>query len=149
MVRNPNMIFEFSDFLFYLQICFCFCIPCCRPYGSQMKHICSNCNTKILENVSVHFWSFSFSDRNSVARTFLSEIADFGRIYRQIRQAFGPKSRKICQFLDLFYILITPYLKKFPFLLHFYSLIFSFFFYMQILKTIDNNLLMKIFFPNF
>ena len=64
----------------------------------------------------------------SVARTFLSEIADFGWIYRQIRQTFGPKSRKIRQFLDLFYILITPYLKKFPFLLHFYSLIFSFFF---------------------
>ena len=53
--------------------------------------------------------------QSSVARTFLSEIADFGRIYRQIRQAFGPKSRKIRQFLDLFYILITPYLKNFPF----------------------------------
>ena len=65
------MIFEFSDFLFYLQICFCFCIPCCRPYGSQMKHICSNCNTKILENVSVHFWSFSFSDRNKNKNTLI------------------------------------------------------------------------------
>ena len=32
---------------------------------------------------------------NSVARTFLSEIADFGPIYRQIRQVFGSKSRKI------------------------------------------------------
>ena len=54
----------------------------------------------------------------SVSRSFLSEIADFGLIYRQIRQAFGPKSRKIRQFLDLFYILITPYLKNF----HFYCI---------------------------
>ena len=38
----------------------------------------------------------------SVARSFLSEIADFSPIYRQIRQVFGPKSRKIRQFLAIF-----------------------------------------------
>ena len=38
----------------------------------------------------------------SVSRNFLSEIADFSRIYRQIRQVFGPKSRKIRQFLAIY-----------------------------------------------
>ena len=38
----------------------------------------------------------------SVARFFLSEIADFSTIYCQIRQVFGSKSRKIRQFLAIF-----------------------------------------------
>ena len=45
---------------------------------------------------------------NSVARTFLSEIADFGPIYRQIRQVFGSKSRKIRQFIAPFSVIFTP-----------------------------------------
>jgi len=49
----------------------------------------------------------------SVARTFLSEIADFSTIYRQIRQVFGPKSRKIRQFLAPFINYIYPPPKKF------------------------------------
>ena len=60
---------------------------------------------------------------NSVARTFLSEIADFSQIYRQIRQVFGPKSRKIRQFLPTFNGKIDPSPPKFQFLLHFYALI--------------------------
>ena len=59
----------------------------------------------------------------SVARTFLSEIADFSQIYRQIRQVFGPKSRKIRQFLPTFNGKIDPSPQKFQFLLHFYALI--------------------------
>ena len=39
----------------------------------------------------------SMCSNDSVARTFLSEIADFSQIHRQIRQVFGPKSRKIRQ----------------------------------------------------
>ena len=38
----------------------------------------------------------------SVSRTFLPEIADFLPIYRQIRQVFGPISRKIRHFLAVF-----------------------------------------------
>ena len=61
---------------------------------------------------------------NSVSRTFLSEIADFSQIYRQIRQVFGPKSRKIRQFLAPFINYIYPPPKKFQVLLHFYALTF-------------------------
>ena len=46
---------------------------------------------------------------SSVARKFLSEIADFRLIYRQIRQVFSPKSRKIRQFLDLNLKKLTPH----------------------------------------
>ena len=60
----------------------------------------------------------------SVARTFLSEFADFCLIYRQIRQVFSPKSRKIRQFLPIFYGKIDPLPQKFWILLHFYALIF-------------------------
>ena len=45
----------------------------------------------------------------SVARKFLSEIADFRLIYRQIRQVFSPKSRKIRQILGLNLKKMTPY----------------------------------------
>ena len=57
----------------------------------------------------------------SVSRSFWSEIADFSPIYRQIRQVFGPKSRKIRQFLAIFVIIFTPYTKEFQVLLHFYA----------------------------
>ena len=56
---------------------------------------------------------------------FLSEIADFSPIYRQIRQLFGPKSRKIRQFLAIYSGKIDPLSPKFRVLLHFYALIFS------------------------
>jgi len=59
----------------------------------------------------------------SVARNFLSEIADFSRIYRQFRQVFGSKSRKIRQFLPTINGKIDPSPQKFQFLLHFYPLI--------------------------
>ena len=62
---------------------------------------------------------------NSVARSFLSEIADFSPIYRQIRQLFGPKSRKIRQFLVIYCGKIDPLSPKFRVLLHFYASIFS------------------------
>ena len=62
---------------------------------------------------------------NSVARIFSSEIADFSPIYRQIRQLFGPKSRKIRQFLAIYSGEIDPLSPKFRFLLDFYALIFS------------------------
>ena len=61
---------------------------------------------------------------NSVARTFLSEFADFCLIYRQNRQVFSPKSRKIRQFLPIFNGKIDPLHQKFRILLHFYALIF-------------------------
>ena len=61
----------------------------------------------------------------SVARIFSSEIADFCPIYRQIRQLFGPKSRKIRQFLAIYSGKINPLSPKFWLLLHFYALIFS------------------------
>ena len=60
---------------------------------------------------------------NSVSRKILLEIADFSQIYRQIRQVFGPKSRKIRQFLPTFNGKIDPSPQKFQFLLHFYALI--------------------------
>ena len=44
----------------------------------------------------------------SVARKFLSKIADFTPIYRQIRQVFGPKSRKIRQILAIILIIVAP-----------------------------------------
>ena len=52
--------------------------------------------------------SFCFSNNSiipstSVARIFSSEIADFSPIYRENRQPFGPKSRKIRQFLAIFW----------------------------------------------
>ena len=45
---------------------------------------------------------------SSVSRNFLSEIADFSSIYRQIRQVFGSKSRKIRQFIAPFSVIFTP-----------------------------------------
>ena len=53
------------------------------------------------DNGLINLW-ISHYDIFSVARSFLSEIADFSPIYRQIRQVFGPKSRKIRQFLAIF-----------------------------------------------
>ena len=61
-------------------------------------------------------WNYKLS---SVARIFLSEIADFSPIYRQIRQVFGSKSRKICQFLATFDGKIDPLPKNLQVLLHF------------------------------
>ena len=60
----------------------------------------------------------------SVARSFLSEIANWSPKYRQIRQLFGQKSRKNRQFLASFCWKIDPLPQKFQFLLHFYALIF-------------------------
>ena len=51
----------------------------------------------------------------SVSRTFLSEIADFGSIYRQIRHVFGPKSREIRQVLAPFYSKFVHYPQNFKF----------------------------------
>ena len=60
----------------------------------------------------------------SVARNFWSEIADFSPIYRQIRQLFGPKSRKIRQFLAMYSGIIDPLSPKIWVLLQYYALIF-------------------------
>ena len=49
----------------------------------------------------------------SVARIFSSEIADFSPIYRENRQPFGPKSRKIRQFLAIYCGKIDPLTPKF------------------------------------
>ena len=76
------------------------------------------------QNFVVYRWRgmrLHFSGKRSVSRTFWSEIADFSPIYRQIRQVFGPKSRKILQFLAIFVIIFTPYSKEFQVLLHFYA----------------------------
>ena len=70
------------------------------------------------------FSSEKWCDDISVARIFSSEIADFSPIYRQIRQLFGPKSRKIRQFLAIYSGKIDPLSPKFRVLLHFYALIF-------------------------
>ena len=59
----------------------------------------------------------------SVARSFLSEIANLTPKYRQIRQLFGQKSRKNRQFLASFCWKIDPLPQNFQFLLHFYALI--------------------------
>ena len=61
--------------------------------------------------------------RNSVSRNFLSEIADFTPIHRQNRQVFGPKSRKIRQFLPIFNGKIDTSPQKIQVLLLFYALI--------------------------
>ena len=60
----------------------------------------------------------------SVARSFLSEIANLTPKYRQIRHVFSQKSRKNRQFLASFYGKNEPLPPIFQFLLHFYTLIF-------------------------
>ena len=60
-------------------------------FFSSCKSVC------ITASSNLSFWALY-----SVARTFLPEIADFLPIYRQIRQVFGPISRKIRHFLPVF-----------------------------------------------
>ena len=102
----------------------------CSGFSNSLLGILRNCWVSS-NNVVSDVYSFAKEIRNdyetqtalpgtmtSVSRT------DFSQIYRQIRQVFGSKSRKIRQFLPTFNGKIHPLLQNFQVLLYFYALIF-------------------------